>query len=149
MKSNFDQSIRNELINRIHSLDEHHQARWGKMNVYQMTLHCTLWDEWILGTHNPVYRQNFIGKVFGRRSLKSTLNSKMMKINMPAGREFIVKKETGNLAMQKERWSRRISEYEQYSNPAFIHDFFGKMTKEQIGILAYKHSDHHLRQFGA
>jgi hypothetical protein len=149
MKTIFDQPVRDELINRIHSLDEHHQARWGKMNVYQMTLHCTLWDEWVLGTHNPVYRQKLIGKLFGKLALKSTLNNKPMKINMPAGRDFIIKEETGDLVLQKERWARRISEYEQYFNPDFIHDFFGKMMKEQIGILAYKHSDHHLRQFGA
>ena len=24
-----------------------------------------------------------------------------------------------------------------------------RMTREEIGIFAYKHSDHHLRQFGA
>ena len=42
-----------------------------------------------------------------------------------------------------------IEEYEHYSNPDFIHDFFGKMTKEQIGLLAYKHTDHHLRQFNS
>lgn len=33
-------------------------------------------------------------------------------------------------------------------NPAYLHDFFGKMTREQIGIFAFKLMDHHLRQFG-
>jgi len=28
-----------------------------------------------------------------------------------------------------------------------MHPFFGKMTKEQVGYLAYKHTDHHLWQF--
>lgn len=31
----------------------------------------------------------------------------------------------------------------------FMHPFFGKITREQIGYLAYKHDDHHLRQFNA
>jgi len=30
----------------------------------------------------------------------------------------------------------------------FYHPFFGKMTAKQWGILAHKHVDHHLRQFG-
>ncbi|MEK7381556.1 MAG: DUF1569 domain-containing protein [Gemmatimonadota bacterium] len=29
------------------------------------------------------------------------------------------------------------------------HPAFGSMTKSSWGILAYKHIDHHLRQFGA
>lgn len=29
------------------------------------------------------------------------------------------------------------------------HPAFGSMTRESWGILAYKHTDHHLRQFGA
>jgi len=44
---------------------------------------------------------------------------------------------------------KRIEQYADYNNPKFIHPFFGPMTKEQIGFFAYKHSDHHLRQFGA
>jgi hypothetical protein len=42
-----------------------------------------------------------------------------------------------------------VDGYEHYSNPDFIHDFFGRMTREQVGQLAYKHTDHHLRPFGA
>ncbi len=29
-----------------------------------------------------------------------------------------------------------------------IHSFFGKLTGDQYGKLAYKHTDHHLQQFG-
>jgi hypothetical protein len=41
-----------------------------------------------------------------------------------------------------------LNEYAHYANPSFFHTFFGKMTKEQVGQLVYKHADHHLRQFG-
>jgi len=44
---------------------------------------------------------------------------------------------------------QQVADYAHFSNTGFIHDFFGKMTREEIGILAYKHLDHHLRQFGA
>lgn len=44
-------------------------------------------------------------------------------------------------------WAEQIKSYKNYSNDNFIHDFFGKMTKEQIGVFAFKHNDHHLRQF--
>jgi hypothetical protein len=58
-----------------------------------------------------------------------------------------VKEKDGDVALQKKIWIEQITEYGDFSNPAFIHDFFGKMTNEQIGIFAYKHFDHHLRQF--
>ena len=50
---------------------------------------------------------------------------------------------------KKKEWILLIKGYESYSNPTFIHDFFGKMTREEIGLLVYKHTDHHLRQFNS
>jgi len=55
----------------------------------------------------------------------------------------------GDLEAEKFQWISLPEAYDTYNNPGFIHDFFGKMTKEQIGILVYKHSGQHLRQFGA
>ena len=47
-------------------------ALWGKMNIYQMIKHCTIWDEWILGKNNPIYKQEFFGLIFGKLALKVT-----------------------------------------------------------------------------
>jgi len=150
MKTVFDKAVREELITRINSLNKNSAAEWGKMNVYQMAKHCTIWDEWVLGTHSPVYKQDFLGLVFGKMALASSVkDDRPMKKNMPAGRDFVVKEKNGDVDLQKKVWTKRIAEYEHFSNPAFLHDFFGKMTTEQIGIFAYKHSDHHLRQFNA
>ena len=150
MKSIFDKTLREELINRIGTLDDKNSAQWGKMNVYQMVKHCTIWEEWVLGKNNPLYKQAFLGFVFGKMALKSMItDDRLLKKNMPAGRGFIVKEKAGSLETQKKIWIDLLAGYANFSNPGFIHDFFGKMTKEQIGILAYKHTDHHLRQFGA
>ena len=59
MKTIFDKTTRDELISRINSLHHTSTAQWGKMNVFQMTKHCTIWEEWILGTNKPVYKQEF------------------------------------------------------------------------------------------
>ncbi|HEX7904510.1 MAG TPA: DUF1569 domain-containing protein, partial [Chitinophagaceae bacterium] len=122
---------------------------WGKMNIHQMTKHCTIWCEWVLGKNNPVYKQEFLGKIFGKLGLKSnTKDNKPIGKNMPAGKAFTIKEKEGDLQIQKIIWTNLIADFEQFSNDKFIHDFFGQMTKEQIGIFAYKHNDHHLRQFG-
>lgn len=148
MKTIFNRPIREELISRINSLDKDNAAQWGKMDVCQMVKHCVFWDEWVLRRSNLKYKQEFLGLIFGKMALKSLVkDDRPMKKNMPAGRDFIIKEKDGDVELQKKIWIERIAEYEHFSNPDFIHDFFGKMTTYQIGIFAYKHSDHHLRQF--
>ena len=150
MNTIFDKSIRDELINRVNSINKNSKALWGKMNIYQMTRHCTIWNEWVLGKHSSVYKQEFLGKIFGKMALKSnTKDDKPIGKNMPAGKAFIIKEKDGDLETHKTLWTNQITAYEQFSNDDFIHDFFGKMTIEQIGIFVYKHNDHHLRQFNA
>jgi len=147
MKNIFDETIRLELISRINEVHGSSTALWGKMKVFQMLKHCTIWDEWVLGTHHPTYKQSFIGLLFGKMALRGLVkDATPIKRNMPAG--FLkVKEQNGNVELQKQQWVGRIREYENFSNDAFIHDFFGKMTRDEIGIFVYKHADHHLRQF--
>ena len=149
MKTIFDKSTRDELVQRINSLNEDDKPIWGKMNVYQMSKHCTIWNEWVLGGKDFAYKQDLLGKIFGKMALKSnTKDDHPISKNMPAGKAFTVKETVGKLHDHKLSWIERIKSYENFSNDNFIHDFFGKMTIEQIGIFAYKHNDHHLRQFG-
>ena len=56
--------------------------------------------------------------------------------------------QSGDVEQQKEEWINTLEQYADYNNPIFIHPFFGPMTKEQVGRFVYKHTDHHLRQFG-
>ena len=145
MKTIFDEGTRTELINRINKLDENSTAQWGKMNVYQMLKHCTLWEEMIVS--DVKYKQVFIGKLFGKMALKKVLkDDSPLSHSTPTLPELKI---TGNgdIHAQKAQWIAFIKEEEHFSNNDFIHPFFGKMTKEQIGYMAYKHADHHLRQF--
>jgi hypothetical protein len=118
------------------------------MNVYEMTRHCAIWNEWVLGKNDIPNKQGLLGKIFGKMALKSnTKDDKPLGKGMPAGSAFTVKQKEGDLATQKKILVDLIADFENFSDEQFMHDFFGKMTKEQIGIFAYKHSDHHLRQF--
>ncbi|RPD39953.1 DUF1569 domain-containing protein [Chitinophaga barathri] len=149
MKTIFDKAVRDELTNRINSLGESSQAQWGKMNVYQMIKHCNTWNAWVQGKQHSDLRQEFLGKIFGKMALKSnTRDDTPMKKGMPAGKAFTIKEKAGDVAVQRDILKGLIADYAHFSNEGFIHDFFGKMTKEQIGVFAYKHVDHHLRQFG-
>jgi len=148
MKTVFDQTTRQELIGRINTLNENSRAAWGKMNVYQALKHCTLWDEWIQNGKNN--KQVFIGRLFGKIALKKMLrDAGPVSRNMPTLPGLVVKETTGDIVSEKEQWIALINGYAHFSNSGFIHPFFGKMTKDQVGQMAYKHADHHLRQFNS
>jgi hypothetical protein len=110
-----------------------------------MLKHCVQWEEMILGKR--VYKQSFIGRLFGKSALKNMIKDETpVKRNMPTVSEFKIK-ENGDVEAEKKKWLALMDEHAYISNPDFVHPFFGKMTREQVGLLAYKHSDHHLRQF--
>ena len=146
MKSLFDKTTRDEIITRINSLNENSTARWGKMNVYQMLKHCTLWEEMLLG--KKIYRQSFLGRMFGKMALKNMLKDEPMKPNLPTVPSFKII-DNGDVAAAKAVWIELIAEHARQKNSGFVHPFFGKLTAEQAGRIAYKHIDHHLRQFNS
>lgn len=149
VKNIFEKEIREELIARINALDESNSAQWGKMNLYQMLRHNTYWNGWILGKGGHTYKQEFLWRIFGKIALRSMIkDEKPMDKNIPTSAQFKVKASEGDINSEKAKWVSLLEEFPDFDNPAFIHDFFGKMTNEQIGILVYKHTDHHLRQFG-
>jgi hypothetical protein len=148
MKTVLDKTTRDELVARINTLNENSKPLWGKMNIYQMLKHCTRVDEMFLGRKQ--YKRTLLGRLIGQFALKSMLkDEKPIAKNAPTSPEFKVKESEGNISSEKQKWIALIEEYARYSNDNFVHWFFGKMTKEQVGYFAYKHIDHHLRQFNS
>ncbi len=148
MKSIFDEATRSELIARINTLNDNSEAKWGKMKIYQMVKHCVLCEEMYLGKKK--YKRTILGRLLGKIALQGILkNENPMKQNAPTNQAFIIKESRGDVITEKEKWVALIKKYKHFSNNDFTHWFFGKMTKDQIGYLDFKHIDHHLRQFGA
>ena len=149
MKTVFDQSVVHELSGRIGKLNGDAQRKWGKMNVYEMLKHCVVTEHMFLG--DKQYKQLFVGKLFGKIALKGVLKNDLpLKKNQPTHPEFQIKG-TGDIKPLQESWITLLERYpgaEDHTFSGFIHPFFGRMSKSQIGEYAYKHVDHHLRQFG-
>lgn len=147
MKTIFDSATTEALISRIHKVNADSKPEWGKMNAYQMIKHCRLWEEMIVGTL-PTERV-FIGRIFGKMGLKAvTRDDRPLAHSTPTAPELFIKETSGDFDGEKAKWIALIQQHKNFSKTDFIHPFFGPMTKEQIGIMAYKHIDHHLRQFG-
>jgi hypothetical protein len=148
MKSIFETSTREALVNRINSLTEQNKAQWGKMNVFQMMKHCTLHEDMLFG--KIIINRVFIGRLIGPMILRKVLKDDgPVAKNSPTSALLKTVGHSGDLEQQRKEWINRLEQFANYDNPNFIHPFFGPMTKEQIGLFVYKHTDHHLRQFGA
>ena len=145
MKTVLDKSTRAELIYRINLLNESNAPKWGKMNLYQMMKHCTLADEMYLG--KKIYKRVLLGRLIGQMALKNVLkDDSPLARNAATLPEFRIK-DNGSVLLQRDKWIEMIGEYANFPDTGIIHWFFGNMTREQVGYFAYKHIDHHLRQF--
>lgn len=147
MKTIFDNRTAAELIERIRSLDTAAKAQWGSMTLYQMLKHCCMNEEMLLG--KTTYQRLFIGRLFGKMALKGMMKDDApLQKNSPTHPELKIKG-SGDVEAQRHRWIALLQEYSRYPPQGFLHPFFGAMTWEEVGRSVYKHSDHHLRQFGA
>lgn len=148
MKSIFETPVREELIKRINSLSLQHNALWGKMNAFEMAKHCTMCEDMFLG--KVKIKRVLIGRLIGPMVLKKAIkDERPFSKNSPTSPVLKTVGHNGDIDLQKKEWISRIGQYADYDDLHFVHPFFGPMTKEQIGVFAYKHADHHLRQFGA
>jgi len=134
---------------RIQELDDSSSANWGKMDLYQMLKHCTENDRMLL--REKSYKRLFIGRLFGKLALKANIkDDKPLKKNGATHPELVITG-SGDVAQQKQNWIDLLEKYPRMAQEAyqdFIHPFFGKMDRNQVSRFAYKHIDHHLRQFG-
>ena len=89
-----------------------------------------------------------MGRLFGKAGLKNLLSEdKPFPKSAPTSDAFKVKEESGDIESEKKKWIALVEAYENYPD-SYVHWFFGRMSKEQLGQFVYKHNDHHLRQFG-
>ena len=95
-----------------------------------------------------IYKREFLGLLIGRLVMKSFFkNDKPMDKNVPAGPLSVKRPVNSNFDEDKKQWLHLIEEYGRLNDHEMMHPFFGRLTKEQVGQFAFKHSDHHLRQF--
>ncbi len=148
MKTIFDKDVREVVIKRIQLLNENNWPHWGKMTVVQMVRHCALCEEYYQGKVNV--KRSFLGRIFGKKALEGILKDEATALgkNAPTSPQFIVSEQILNLEAEKEKWMQLIAGYADFPQGEFVHWFFGKMTRKQLGEFIYKHCDHHLRQFG-
>jgi hypothetical protein len=149
MKTIRNEKWRQEIVKRLESLAGNETPAWGKMNVEQMMSHLVQACELPFVSSVPD-RSNFLS----RNVIKP-----LILYVLPMPKEVKVSPE-----MDQQANGRRpvefaadrqkvIDEIEHLAalpidHECLEHPFFGKMTAKEWSVIAYKHTDHHLKQFG-
>lgn len=145
MKNLFENSSRQEIIDRINKLTPQSIPLWGKMSVAQMLAHTILPLE--LALTNPKPPRQFLGKILGGIVKIVLLSKGPFKKNAPVPKAFKIDTPQ-DFDLQRERLITTINRFQKGSITDFVHPFVGKMTEDEWGWLQYKHLNHHLEQFG-
>ena len=147
MTTLFDPTTDAQLISRLESLRPDIQPKWGKMNVSQMLAHCRVGFEVYFGAKE--IKQSLMGKLFGKIAKKQLFSDKPVAKNLPTVKEFVVAG-MRDFANEKEKLINYINRFatEGKTIAPPVHPFFGKLSATEWAALMFKHTDHHLKQFG-
>lgn len=149
MKNIFNEADKNEILQRMEKLSPDAKPVWGKMNAAQMLAHCYKSTQMALGEINTK-RVAFPVNVIGRILKSKVLGESPLHKNSPTAPEVKI---TDERNFQQEKMNltsslNRMAAEKEKCVKAQIHPFFGKMLPAEWGRIAYKHTDHHLKQFG-
>ena len=149
MKNLFDKNTCEEIIRRTNTLTPESQRQWGKMNVAQMLAHCK--EAFKVPLSDKKMPRSILGLLVGWMIKPKLYNETPWKKNLPTAPNFIIKDER-NFEKEKQELTNLINLFYN-GGPGkvgrFPHPVFGTFTSEQWGKAMYKHTDHHLQQFGA
>src|SRR5271168_1085047 len=108
MKNLFEPATTEEVNERMAHLRPDSERQWGKMSPAQALAHCTAAMEVSVGLRFPP--RNLIGRLIGRRVLKSFLAGKPFPRNSPTDKSFVVKDDR-DFAMERQRLLKLIDRF--------------------------------------
>lgn len=149
MKKNLsDKNTAEDVIRRVKNLDKNTMQRWGKMNATEMLLHCN-------SCNVELFEKE-------RGNSKTTAGQYLLRIialyiapafkkGLRSEPRHITQGKAEGLSFEDLRsdFIGLIRRFPENTRPLTLtHPAFGNISTRQWGIAAYKHVDHHLRQFG-
>jgi hypothetical protein len=146
MKSLWNRHDHDEVVNRVVCLTPDRAPLWGKMTCAQMVVHVT--DAF--GMYCGDLKVGFKSTPIQYFPLKHAfLYVLPMPKNVPTARELKLRA-PGEWDAEMARLRDAIARFgDRRQHTAWpLHPIFGRMSAGAYGVLAYKHTDHHLRQFG-
>jgi hypothetical protein len=148
MGSILNEVDRTKIANRLESLSAASTRRWGSMDVVAMLRHLNLSARMAVGELPVVAKNKRVFQVFPLKHL--ILYVLPFPKGAPTASEL---KPSDAVSFEEERAAllelieRIATGPREGGGPA--HPLFGPLTWREWGVATYKHTDHHLKQFGA
>ena len=147
MVSFWDSSSRDEICRRVERLMPDAQAQWGKFNAAAMLAHLNDAMRMAVGDL-PVPSKNLPLRYWPLKQL--VIYALPFPKNAPTAPALLARCDGADLRKEQEAF-RTLADRAAAKSPTDEwpeHPAFGPLTHKAWGVLAYRHADHHLRQFG-
>jgi hypothetical protein len=147
MPTFWDADTRDELCRRVSRLSSDSKANWGKFTAAQMVAHLN--DAMRMATGElPVAPKNLPLRYFPLKQL--VLYVLPFPKGAPTAPELLARCDAADLRSEQSEFGTIAARTaaRQASDRWPAHPAFGAMTHKAWGKLIYRHTDHHLKQFG-
>lgn len=146
-----DPTARDALLARVASLSPEAPRQWGKMTVHHMVWHLTECNNFALGKLDLPDRSNWFSRSIMRWI---ALHTKMPwpKGGVPTADKVNAERNpppATPLEISTKQLSESITSLAAAQVGGRSHPAFGVMTQDEWQHWAWRHADHHLKQFGA
>ncbi len=146
-KTLWNAGSRQELLDRLGRLKPDARPLWGRMNAPQMVAHLVGWMRMATG--------ELLTAPLNRPIRYPPLKQMIIywlpwPKGVPTAPELI-SREQYDFASEHASFCRYLESFDERPDPKKIwpeHPAFGSLTTREWGVLGYRHTDHHLRQFG-
>jgi hypothetical protein len=147
MPTIWDDSARQEILERFARITPAARPGWGKMNAIEMVRHCTLALDMMVGAAAVTPRNGLLRNPLLRYLIIHVLP---WPNGAPTGRELITTGYKGKWESDTAALRRSLEAVASRGvNGKFEeHPAFGQLSGKSLGVLVWRHLDHHLRQFG-
>lgn len=149
MKTIRNHAQREIIIARINKLNGDEKPLWGKMTADQMMSHLVQATE-LPFVETVADRSNLVSRIFIKPLILYVLTMpKEVKVSPDLNQQENGRKPQG-FDVDKAVLLNSIEKLGTLptDHKCLAHPFFGKMTAKEWAIIAHKHIDHHLKQFG-
>ena len=148
MGSILNERDRAEIGSRVRSLTESSTRRWGSMDVTAMLQHLRLSSSMTLGELPVASKGKRVFQVFPFKHLI------LYVVPFPKGAPTAPELKPVDASSFEEERAAVLEMLNRIGSgptdgPGPAHPLFGPLTWGEWGVATYKHTDHHLKQFGA
>lgn len=140
-----DPDVYEEVRRRVEALEPDATPQWGEMNVAQMLAHCVEVQK--VMNDGPLEGTPWYLRLAGPLIKRLVLSDRAFPRNVATHPQYDVGPDK-EFETEKQRLLGTLSAFRARSRAGVDHPVFGRLTPEEAGWSAYKHLDHHLRQFG-